>query len=258
MKKSHYPAVLFEDEHVLVLNKEAGTLTIPDRYDQELANLKSMLKARYGDIFVVHRLDRDTSGAILFAKTAEAHKTLNRQFQQRTVGKIYHAILAGVVQQDEIPIDIPLMPHPKIKGLMAPSVRGKESLTIVRPLQRFRMATLAECDMRSGRQHQIRVHCAAIGHPLLVDAEYGRSEGFMLSSIKRRYNLAKNTEERPLIARNTLHSYRLEFTHPFTGETLRFEAAYPKDFRATLQVLAKYAKQYQPADWTGHWRELAD
>lgn len=239
--KTLQPEVLFEDDSLIVLNKPPELLTLPDRFDATLPNLRSMLKERYGDIFVVHRLDRQTSGAILFAKDSETHKNLNDQFQSRDVRKIYHALLSGVLDRDDMEIDIPIEHDPVRKGLMRPSVHGKPSLTLVRVKQRFRMATLVECLLVTGRTHQIRVHCATVGHPLLVDPDYGGSDGFYVSSVKRRYNLAKHTEERPLIGRLTLHSHSLEFTHPTSGEVLKLEAPYPKDFSAALRVLEKYA-----------------
>lgn len=232
--------VLFEDEHLLALNKPAELLTLPDRFDATLPNLRSLLVEKYGDIFVVHRLDKQTSGVILFAKNSEAHRELSQQFQTRSVRKLYHALVAGVVDRTEMEIDIPVEPDPARKGLMRPSVHGKESLTIMRVLKRFRMATLVECELVTGRTHQIRVHCATIGHPLLVDADYGTSDAFFVSSVKRRYNLAKDTEEQPLMARLTLHSAHLECTHPYTNEPIVLDAPYPKDLRATVQVLEKY------------------
>lgn len=235
------PEILFEDEHILVLAKPAGLLTLPDRFNQALPNLRTMLVERYGAIFVVHRIDRETSGVMLFCKTAEAHKALSEQFETRSVRKIYHALAQGRFEQEELAIDIPLHADPARPGLMSPSVRGKESLTQVRVLKRFRMATLLECELITGRQHQIRVHCAAVGHPLLVDKDYGGLDEFMLSSVKRKYNVGKHEEEKPLMTRTTLHAFSMTFTHPATQEVMSFEAPYPKDFKALLQALDKYA-----------------
>lgn len=249
MTRAHPLEILFEDEHVIVLNKASGLLTIADRFDHQAPNLRALLTKRFGEIFVVHRLDRDTSGVIVFAKTQQAHRDLNEQFEQRTTTKIYHALAAGIVSQDELRIDIPLLRDPSNSGLMRPSARGKESLTLIKTLKRYRVATLLECDLRTGRQHQIRVHLGTIGHPLLVDADYGTSSEFYLSSIKRRYNLKKGEEERPLMARNALHAYELRFRHPASSESVHFLAPYPKDFRATIQVLDKYARYRIGADW---------
>jgi RluA family pseudouridine synthase len=235
-------AILFEDDALLVVNKPAGLLTLPDRFNTTLANVRSLLAERYGEIFIVHRIDRETSGLLVVAKTAEAHKILSEQFESRSVQKLYHGIVQGVVEQDELTIDIPLMPDSVRKGLMAPSVRGKESLTRVRVVERFRMATFVECELVTGRQHQIRVHCSAIGHALLVDADYGTASEFKLSTIKRKYNVSKHAEEeQPLVSRTTLHAAAVTLNHPLTGETLTVEAPLPKDLKALLQTLRKYA-----------------
>ncbi len=236
--------VLFADNHVVVVNKPSGLLSIPDRYDTTLPSVRSIVKERFETSYTVHRLDRDTSGIMIVARTPEAHKLLNDQFEHHTVTKTYLAIVSGVVDKDAFPIDIPIMADTRRKGLMKPSAKGKEAHTNVRVIERFRLASLIECDLVTGRQHQIRVHCSAIGHPLLVDPDYGKTSSFKLSAIKRRYNLAKGAEEKPIIDRLTLHSYRLTFIHPATGEKTSFEANPPKDFQAAVQVLRKYAAPY--------------
>jgi RluA family pseudouridine synthase len=234
--------VLHEDDALLVLHKPAGLLVLPDRFAVALPNVRTMLIEKYEEIFIVHRIDRDTSGLLIVAKTADAHKHLSEQFQSRTVRKLYHGIVTGVVEKEAMEIDIPLMPDPSRKGLMSPSARGKESLTRMQVLERFRMATLVECELVTGRQHQIRVHCAAIGHPLLVDSDYGQAAEFRLSSIKRKYNLGKYVaEEAPLTRRTTLHAHSIEFIHPSTGAAMRFDTPYPKDLKALVQALRKYA-----------------
>jgi RluA family pseudouridine synthase len=237
--------VIHHDDHIVVINKPAGLLSIPDRFDATLPDARSMVRSRFGEAFVVHRLDRDTSGVMIFALNAEAHKSLSLQFEHHTVVKLYHAIVSGSVERDSFAIDIPLMADPKRKGLVRPSARGKEARTEITVLERFRLATLIEAKLITGRQHQIRVHCASVGHPLLVDADYGRASQFMLSSIKRKFKLAKDTEERPIIARQTLHAHTLGITHPVTAYQVQWTAAYPKDFAATLQVLRKYAAPYE-------------
>ena len=235
---------IYADDDIVVVNKPTGLLSIPDRFDKELPSVRSILREKYGEIFVVHRLDRETSGVLIMARHADAHRHLSEQFEHHTVTKLYRAIVSGIVDADTVPLDIPIGPDTRRKGLMNPTARGKEAHTILRVVERFRVATLVECELITGRQHQIRVHCAAIGHPLLVDADYGKSTQFMLSSIKRKFNLAKNTEERPIIDRVTLHAYSLSATHPSTAERMTWDAPYPKDFAAALQVLGKYAAPY--------------
>jgi 23S rRNA pseudouridine1911/1915/1917 synthase len=247
-KKQSRLEVLHEDDALLVVNKPAGLLTLPDRFDAGLQNVRALSEQKYGEIFIVHRIDRDTSGVLVLAKTAEAHRILSEQFQTRTVKKFYHGIVQGAMEDraaesgGQFPIDIPLMPDPVRKGLMAPSVRGKESLTLVRIVERFRMATLIECELVTGRQHQIRVHCSAVGHPLIIDPDYGSAAEFKLSTIKRKYHLGKYVEEEtPLMSRLALHALRLELVHPSSGATMSFSAPPPKDFKALAQALRKYA-----------------
>lgn len=240
MKNTDF-SVLFEDDDVVVVDKSSGLLVIQDRFNTQERNLRSVLKKIYGEIWVVHRIDRETSGIVIFAKNSEAHRALGEQFEHRTAVKIYTAIVRGSLPADELPVDIPIEANPRKKGLMRPSARGKEAFTVLRSLERFRHATLVECNLKTGRQHQIRVHCSAIGHPLLVDSDYGGGEAFYLSSIKRKYNLGKDEEERPLIARVTLHAGMLQLKHPRTGELVTFRSELPKDMATTIKILRKYS-----------------
>ncbi len=242
MKYNKLYQVIYYDDDIILVDKASGVLSIPDRFDKNLPNLRILLEDKFGRIWVVHRLDKDTSGIMVFARNPESHKNLNTQFEKQSVAKIYHAVVSGWIPEDEFEIDIPLTTDPSDKGQTIPSVRGKEALTKVRVLERFTIATLIECNLVTGRHHQIRVHCSTIGNPLLVDSIYGKNDAFFLSHIKRRYNLKKGEEEKPIIDRLTLHSYSLEFEHPKTKEHLVFEAPYPKDFSALLNVLRKYSK----------------
>jgi len=235
------PEIVAEDESIVIVSKPAGMLTIPDRFDKSFPNVRNHLIHLYGEIFTVHRLDRDTSGVLVFAKTAEAHKHLSMQFEHQQVEKIYVAIVRGIVSKDDQVIDIPLIADTRKKGLMRPSARGKESTTSIHVKQRFRIATLVECKPKTGRLHQIRVHLSAIGYPLLVDPDYGSSSEFKLSTIKKKYNVGKDQEERPLLQRTPLHSSSISFIHPDTGQNVLFSATLPKDMTATISVLQKYA-----------------
>lgn len=243
MKRS-IPEILYEDNDIVVLNKPSGMLSIPDRYKHEALNVKKWLEERHGEVFVVHRLDKETSGVVVFALGSDAHRNLSLQFENHEVEKKYLAILSGVMREDDLDVDIPLMNDPKTPAKMMPSARGKKSLTHIHVVERFRVATLAECTLHTGRQHQIRVHCSAIGYPLLVDSLYGRSDKFMLSNLKRKYNLQKESEEKPIISRTTLHASILGFKHPSTNEQMMFKCEPPKDFRALLSVLRKYSALY--------------
>ncbi len=243
MKEKNDLSIVFEDEQIVVVNKPAGLLTIPDRYNLTLPSIDNILRTKYGEIFIVHRLDKETSGIMVFAKNADSHRHLSLQFQNHFVSKIYDAVVNGVVQKDEIDIDIPIIAHHSKKGLSMPSARGKESRTILKVKERYKEATWAECNLITGRHHQLRVHVAAIGHPLLVDFVYGGGSEFLLSSIKKKkFNLKKHTEEKPIMNRISMHAKSLTFAHPSNEEKVTFEVPQPKDFVAMLNVLNKYSK----------------
>jgi len=238
---SNKPEKLFEDEDLVIINKPPGMLTIPDRFNKDIPNLYIQFQQEYGEIFIVHRLDRGTSGIMVFAKNAETHRYLNIDFQNHNVKKVYHCVCSGMLEKDEMDIDIPILPNPQKSGLSMPSARGKEALTKIKVIEHFRIATLVECNLITGRHHQIRVHLSAIGHPLFTDELYGRQSEFFLSTIKKKYHIKKDKPELPIIARVSMHSHSLGFKHPRTQQEVAFEADYPKDFKALLQSLAKYS-----------------
>lgn len=234
--------LLYEDDHILIVDKPAGLLTIPDRFNADKANLQGLLQQRYERVFTVHRLDRETSGILCFARHEEAHRNLSLQFEHHTVDKFYHVLVDGVLHHDEGQIDKPIGEHPTISGKMTVANWGKPSLTFYRVLERFRHFTLAEALLKTGRTHQVRVHFQSIGYPLAVDALYGRRSAFYLSEIKgKSYKSGKfSPEERPLMDRTSLHASRLRIDHPATGERVEFQAALPKDFHAVLNQLRKW------------------
>jgi RluA family pseudouridine synthase len=233
-------SVLYEDDRIIAFDKASGVSSIPERYIKGIS-LKEIAEERYGRLWTVHRIDKDTSGCIVFARDAETHKALNDQFESRSTKKIYAAILEGELSDDEVTVDIPLAQDTQRPGTMRPTARGKASTTIFRVRERFDGFTYAEAEPVTGRMHQIRVHARAIGLPLLVDPLYGNRTEFKLSSIKRKFK-DYGREERPLIDRLTLHAERLTITHPVTGEPLTFEAPLPKEFRAVLTQFRKVAR----------------
>lgn len=236
------PEILYDDDDIIIISKPAGLLTIPDRFDHTKPSVVGALSAIYGKVYIVHRIDRETSGILIFAKNDVAHRHLSMQFEAKTTQKIYAALIEGRLQPESGEIDKPIGEHHTIPGKMIISGNGKRSLTLFKAAEFFKNFTLAEADIKTGRTHQIRVHFASIGFPLAVDAIYGRRDKLLLSEIKlKRFNLGKNTEEQPIMQRTTLHAWKLTFDHPTTEERMSFEAPLPKDFAALLSQLRKWA-----------------
>ncbi len=235
--------ILHETSDFIIVNKPADLLSIPDRFLTGKPNVLQQLQAKYGDtIFVCHRIDRETSGIMVFARNEAAHRSINMQFENRTTEKIYYAIVEGVLHETEGEINKPIGTHPTIPNKQIIAKTGKPSLTLFKLIEQFKGYALVEADIKTGRMHQIRVHFQSIGYPLAVDSIYGRKTNFCLSEIKhKKFKLGKYVEdERPLMSRTTLHAFRLVFDDPTTGERLRFEADPPKDFLAMLQQLRKW------------------
>ena len=229
--------VLHEDERIIVFDKASGVATIRERYVIGVS-LKEIAEERFGRLWTVHRIDKDTSGVVVFARDAEAHKLLNDQFERHEPIKVYAAVIEGELAEDEVTVDIPLAPDSSRPGMMRPSARGKESTTILRVRERYRGFTYVEARPTTGRTHQIRVHCKAIGHPLVVDPLYGNRQELLLSSFKRKFR-SYDREERPLIARLTLHAESITVKHPANGHPAMFVADLPKDMHALLTQLRK-------------------
>lgn len=235
--------ILFEDEHILVIDKPAELLTIPDRF-RDLPNIKGFFKRKYGDAFIVHRLDKDTSGVLILAKTEEAHKDLSGQFQDHKIKKTYLAFVKGTPEPDHGIIDAAIAEHKTVAGKMVVAKKGKQAITHYKVLENLGAYSLVEIDLKTGRTHQIRVHMSHIGFPLAVDAMYAKKRELLLSEIKKkRVVVTKHEEaERPLVKRHTLHSHSLSFYHPVTRKEMTITAELPKDLRALHNQLLKYKK----------------
>lgn len=239
MAKKDY-TVLLEDEHLIIVDKRSGLLTIPDRYRTDIPNLYNILQVEYGEIYVVHRLDKGTSGLICFAKTKEAHRLLSLQFQAREPLKRYYAIVQGIPYEKKGVIDAGLSPN-KEGGMHIDIKRGKPSVTEYEVVESFGQYSLVEATILTGRTHQIRIHLKYLGHALAVDPLYANKSELYLSEIKRKkFNLKKNTDERPLLTRVPLHAHYLNLKHPITEEVIEVKSEYPKDIRAVLNQLRKW------------------
>ncbi|MBA3828795.1 MAG: RluA family pseudouridine synthase [Taibaiella sp.] len=235
--------ILYEDADLVIVNKPAGVLVIPDRFDSTLPSMDKLVAAKIKHpIWIVHRIDRDTSGALCFAKNEAAHKYLSGLFQDRHMNKYYVGLVNGRVVPEEGTIDKPIIEHPVIKGKMITAKKGKASVTDYKVLEQWPLYSLVEFRLHTGRTHQIRVHMQSIGNSLVGDELYGDGVPFFLSSIKRKYNLSDKKEtEKPLLSRLALHAYRLEFTKE-DGTEIKVQAPLPKDIAACVNQLNKWSK----------------
>jgi RluA family pseudouridine synthase len=211
--------VIHSDDAIIVVNKPAGLPVLPDGWEEAAPYLVRLLEASYGKIWIVHRLDKVTSGVMVFARSAEAHRSLNMQFERHEAHKIYHAILVGLPLWEEKLALYPLRANVGHKHRTAVDARaGKKAETKFKILNRFSSHVLAEAELMTGRTHQIRAHAYALGHPLLGDILYG----------------APATD---LIARPALHAFILTLRHPTTSERVSFSTPYPNDFSQALERL---------------------
>lgn len=236
------PEIIAETDHWIALNKPSGLLSIPDRMQSE-PSLKDWLNEKYGKVWIVHRLDKFTSGLIVFAKDEETHKLLSKQFEDRSVEKFYLGLVNGTLMNKEGSVDAPIMEHSLKKGTYVINTKGKASLTDYKVLEEHGQYSWLQFQIHTGRTHQIRVHMKHIGHPIVCDDVYGSEAPILLSSIKRKkFKLAKaEEEERPLLNRLALHAWKLRFTD-VDGKEIALEAPLSKDLRALLQQFEKWIK----------------
>lgn len=234
--------IIAETDHWIALNKPSGLLSIPDR-EQSEPSLKDFLNEKYGKVFIVHRLDKATSGLILFAKDEATHKFLSKQFEERSVEKFYLGLVNGILMSSEGNIDAPIMEHPVKTSFYITHQKGKASLTDYQVLKEYGPYSWLQFQIHTGRTHQIRVHMKHIGHPIVCDELYGSDAPVLLSSIKRKkFKLSKaDEEERPLLHRLALHAWKLSFTD-IDGTKKELEAPLSKDLRAMLQQFEKWIK----------------
>ena len=219
--------VIYEDDDIIVFDKPPGIVTHPAP-GHERGTLVNALKAIRPDLQlqpshrpgIVHRLDKDTSGLLVVAKTEPARLALLEQWQSRSVVKRYTALVHGVVEPDSGTIDAPISRDPRDRTKMAVVAWGRPAITHFRVLERFSCATLLDVTIETGRTHQIRVHCAFIGHPVVGDQQYGGNRSFCVP-----------------VPRQFLHARYLRFRHPTTGQVIELETPLPWDLRAVLERL---------------------
>lgn len=253
------PPIIYEDEALLVFDKPSGLLVAPDRWDKQRENLMGLVHAQLGrGVANVHRLDADTSGLLLCAKTKPALDFLSGQFQAKTVRKVYHALVVILPSdqtmkvvapiRDEVGglpatfvVDLALGPDEQQPGRMRIFRKrgGKAASTEFLVVEHFGRYALVECRPQTGRTHQLRVHLAAAGAPILNDAFYGHPDiMLLLSDLKRGYK--GRAEEKPLISRLALHATELTLTHPVTREPIILRAPMPHEFEVALKYLRKF------------------
>ena len=225
--------ILYEDDDVLVVNKPKGMVVHPaaGHYSGTLVNVvmyhcRGSLSGINGVMRpgIVHRIDRDTTGSLIICKNDNAHLSIAAQLKDHTIVRRYRAIVHGVIREEELCINSPVGRHPTDRKKMAAGVRnGKEAVTHIKVLERFRAYTYIECRLETGRTHQIRVHMDSIGHPLLGDTVYGN----------RKYSLPY------VLQGQTLHAMTLGFIHPVSGEYVETTAPLPDYFSHLLETLPR-------------------
>ena len=244
--------LLFHDTDLAAVAKPAGLAAIPGR--AETSSVLEVLAAQLGvpcageadpRVRVVHRLDKDTSGVMLFALSRSAQQFVSHQFQNNTVAKEYLALVRGRPADEQGVVDAPIGPHPTSpKRMTVLKHGGRPARTEWRVEETFRGFALVRCFPRTGKTHQIRVHLLHAGMPLAVDPLYGSAAPILLSQFKRGYRPpARGQDERPLIERLTLHAEKLAFDHPDAARgRLELVAELPRDFRAVLNQLRRNAR----------------
>ena len=228
--------ILFEDEDIIVVNKPPFISSLDEREGGEI-NMLRLAKQYAGDAQVCHRLDKETSGALIIAKNPEAYRSVSMQFEKRQVKKVYHAVIDGTHIFEDLLIDLPILNTGK-GNVSINRQDGKRAETWFRSLKYFKHYTLVECRPVTGRMHQIRIHLATQQAAIAGDEMY-RGKPVFLSALKRKYHLGKDQEEMPIMKRFALHAFEVSFKL-MDGTDVTIHAPYPKDFETLLKLLDKF------------------
>lgn len=229
--------ILFENDDYIVVNKPPFVASLDERGGSGEVNILRLAKQYSPDAQVCHRLDKETSGAIIIAKTPEAYRNVAIQFEKRKIDKTYHAIVDGQFTFKELLVDLPIL-NDGNKSVTIDRKEGKRAETIFNTIKHYRHYTLVECKPITGRMHQIRIHLATQRAAISGDDMY-RGKPVFLSSIKKGYRLSKDEEEQPIMKRFALHAKHLVFKG-LDGQDIVIEAPYPKDFATLIKLLDKF------------------
>ncbi len=228
--------VLFENDDLIVVNKPPFISSLDEREGGEI-NMLRLAKQYSPDAQICHRLDKETSGALIIAKTPEAYRHISMQFERRTIKKVYHALINGSHRFNEMEVNLPIL-NLGNKNVTINKQEGKAALTVFNSLKYYKHYTLVECRPVTGRMHQIRIHLATQKASIAGDDMYGGKPVF-LSEIKRGYRLGKDQEELPIMKRFALHAREVTFNMNDKTE-ITITAPYPKDFAALLKLLDRF------------------
>jgi len=234
MKKINFrDLILYEDDDYIVVNKPPFIASLKDRNHK--ISIQSLAVDHHPNCSLCHRLDKETSGALAIAKNKEAYKNLSLQFEHRKVLKIYHAVVDGVHDYNNLKINMHILVNSR--GTVRIDRTGKEAKTVFNSVRAYSGHTLVSCELLTGRTHQIRIHLAKIGSPIVGDGEYG-GKPLYLSTIKKKFKLKKYTEEEPLMKRFALHAYKIGFSLS-DNQFTEIIAPYPKDFKVLINQMEK-------------------
>lgn len=228
--------ILFENSDLLVVNKPPFISSLDEREGGEV-NMLRLAKQYFQDIQICHRLDKETSGALIFAKKPDTYRFISMQFEHRRIKKIYHALINGVHHFENLEVNLPIL-NLGNKNVSINKQEGKPALTVFNSLKYYRHYTLVECRPVTGRMHQIRIHLASQRASIAGDEMYGGKPVY-LSSIKRSYRLGKDQEEQPIMKRFALHAREVTFNIA-DEEEITVSAPYPKDFEVLLKQLDRF------------------
>ncbi|WP_299255695.1 RluA family pseudouridine synthase [uncultured Cytophaga sp.] len=230
--------IIFENDDYFFINKPPHISSLDERTGGTISVLR-LAKEYWPDAQLCHRIDKETSGVLAIAKNPESYRHLSMQFEARNVTKEYHAVVNGTHDLDGVDVFLPILALP-IGVVKIDKAKGKIAETIFFTIQAFKVATLVRCIPITGRMHQIRIHLSHLGAPIVGDETYGGKPLFLSEIKRKKFNLKKDSEERPLMQRFALHANSLIFTD-INEQILDIKAPYPKDFSVLVKKLEEYS-----------------